>query len=242
MVLRIRGHTVPRGNSAMSEQTPVPANGGSPRRRLLRIGGIVLLLVVAGVAVALAASGGGRAGTAGGSAAPAGSTATAGAGDAAAPGSSASTGPGGIHINNKDVASAGTTALALPDIRPAPASARSAAETTLTADDAHYRQELATGEGLLGRAGFAAWAAGALQDSRNQGDFARAGADFTATDRPPALNTWHADSDTAAAAVQQFAKDGEGHGSTVATRTDAADAVAYLADADQVAAQVGSGK
>ncbi len=225
----------------MPEQTPVPASGEHPQRRYLLIGGIVLLLVVAGAAVALAVSdGGGKTGTAGGGAST-GSSATAGAGDAATPGSSSTAG-GGIHINNKAVASAGTTALALPDIRLAPASARSAAAGVLTADDAHYRQELATGESLLGRAGFAAWAAAALQDSRNQGDFARAGADFTATDRPPALNTWHADSDTAVAAVQQFAKDGQGHGSTIATRTDAANATAYLAAADQVAAQVADGK
>ncbi|MBC3842227.1 hypothetical protein GXW82_24610 [Streptacidiphilus sp. 4-A2] len=93
-----------------------------------------------------------------------------------------------------------------PALRP-PATARSSAEAALLADDSHYRQELATGEQLLGP-GFAAWAARALDDTADQAAFAAAGSGFTASDRPPALIPWRADNGAGVGAVQRFARAG----------------------------------
>jgi hypothetical protein len=214
-----------------------------PKRKILGgIGAIVALtLAVLGVIAATHGTGGHT---------PSADAAASGApGPGSASGSSSGTGGGsgsssgaGVHIGSTAKASAGSTVLTHPSIRLAPAADRAAAASVLTADDAHYRQELATGESLVGKPGFAAWAAQALGDTRDQADFARAAGEFTAADQPPALTTWHADNGYAVAALRQFAKDASGRTSTIASRTDAADTTAYLADADQIAKQVGAGQ
>jgi hypothetical protein len=211
-------------------------------------GGVAVLLVLVGVTAAVAGPTGGSSGSpsASGSGNAAnnrtGATSAASAGKPGAGG--VSTGPGGgarTHTGSASTASAAAVPLTHPSTRLAPASARDAAAAVLVADDGHYRQQLATGERLLGGSGFAAWAAGALADTADRSDTARALADFDPSDQPPALIPWRADNGQAVSAVRQFARDGAG-GASIATRTDAADALAYLADADQLARQVRAGE
>jgi hypothetical protein len=230
----------------MSHDTPAPAPPSEepkakPKWRVLGGIGAIVALTLAVLGIIAATHGTAKQGSASGTAttgdpAP-GSTPGSGTGS----GGSASTGPG-VHISSKAEASVGSTVLTHPSIRLAPAADRAAAASVLTADDAHYGQDLATGESLVGRPGFAAWAARTLGDTQNQADFAKADSRFTASDEPPALNTWRADNGYAVAALRQFAKDAAGPASTVASRTDAANTTTYLNDADQIAKQVDTGK
>lgn len=229
----------------MSYETPMPPSE-EPRSKVKVYGGIgaavAVILIVLGIVVAtqsstrknsasgVAATGDATAGTAPG-----------GKGGAGAGASSSASAGAGVHIGSTAAAKAVSTVLRHPDIHLAPAANRSDAASVLTADDSHYRRELATGEGLVGKSGFAAWASQTLGDNQDQADFAKAHGEFTPSDQPPALDTWHADNDAAVAALQQFAKDAAS-GSTVASRTDAADATTDLADADQIAQQVDAGK
>ena len=227
---------------------PQPRTGRRrPSRRAAWIGGgAAVLLALAGVtAAAVAPSGSGRASGAN-------STPTGGSADGAA-GAGPSSGPRGagtgggassgtrLHAGSTAVASAGPVALVHPKLRLAPAAARNSATAVLEADDSHYRQQLGIGESLLGKPGFAVWSTRILADTADRSDFSTADRNFTASDTPPALTTWRADNGAAVGAVQQFARDG-GSGSTIASRTDAADALSYLTAADQLARQVGAGQ
>jgi hypothetical protein len=238
----------------MSEiETPPPQPPQPPRpSRLSRLrespraawigGGLALLLVLLGITAAVAGTGG-RSSTSGspttadtGSGSPS-SRAAAGAAkpgaDGAATGPSARGGPGQTAV-------ASAVPLTHPSTRLAPRSARDAAAAVLIADDTHYRRQLAAGERLLGDSGFAAWASGALADTAARSDTARAEADFNASDQPAALIPWRADNGQAADSVRQFARDGA-HEASIATRTDATNALADLTDADQLAGQVRAG-
>jgi len=249
-----RTATVPGGTRAMPQQqtTPPPTRTASPppTGRPVRSwaarggGGVVLLLVLLGTTTALTGCGGssaaaGSVGTATGG--PSGAATGAGPAIGTAGGSpSAASGGGSSHVGSGATASVGPVALTHPVYRLAATTVRTSTAALLEADDSHYRTQLATGESLLGRSGFAAWSAAILADTTDRSDAARADTDFTASDRPPALNTWHADNGIGAGLVRQFARDGA-DGASIATRTDAADALSYLADADRLAQQVSAG-
>ncbi|QMU74398.1 hypothetical protein GXW83_07825 [Streptacidiphilus sp. PB12-B1b] len=232
-----------------SEQQQPHGSAHRPRSRVLWIGGgVALLLAVGGATAAVvvpSAKAGATAGAASSAAAPSARASRAAGGGAVGRAHGAGAGggsaAGGVHIAATAVASAGTVALVHPSVRSAPAAARSSAAAVLAADDSHYRQQLATGEGLVGKTGFAAWAARALADTADQSDFTKAQGDFTAKDQPPALIAWRADEAQAVDAVQQFARDSRG-GPSIAGRTDAANALTYLDDADQLARQVDAGQ
>ncbi len=220
-----------------------------------RGGGVALLLVLLGITAAVAGPSG--RGSAGGSRPVSGPGDLSGdpSGAASGPGSAGSsafaappTGPtvgtakgsGSAQGGPGSAASAGPAPLTHPSTRLAPAPARAGAATVLEADDSHYRQELTVGERLLGTPGFAAWSARTLADPADRSDTARADAEFTGSDQPPALIPWRADNGEGVAAVQQFARDGA-DGASIATRTDAGNALTYLADADRLAQQVSAG-
>ena len=214
------------------------ARGRSGRSRAAWIGGgLALLLAVLGITAAVAGpagrhSQGGSTSTPGSSGTVSGTSAPAGGGNAS--------GRAGTHNDSRSTAPAATVPLTHPSTRLAPSPARAGAAAILLADDSHYRQELTTGLHLLGSPGFAAWSARTLADTADRSDTARAEAGFTASDQPPALIPWRADNGAGVGAVGQFARDGAG-GASIATRTDAANALASLADADQLAGQVRAG-
>lgn len=206
---------------------------------------MALLLVLLGVTAAVAGPSGrgGAASSRPSSGSGSGSGSRSGVAGPAAPvtgPSGGAKGSGGAPEHPGSAVPASPAPLTHPATRLAPARARSDAAAVLEADDNHYRQELTTGEQLLGTPGFAAWSARTLADTADRADTARADAAFTASDQPPALIPWRADNGEGVAAVQQFARDGAGGGS-IAGRTDAANALTYLADADQLAQQVRAG-
>ena len=217
------------------------ARGRSGRSRAAWIGaGVALLLAVLGITAAVAGPSGRH--SEGGSPSTSGSGSSSGTvSGAAGParGGSAS-GGAGTHNDSRPTAPATPVPLTHPSTRLAPSPVRAGAAAILLADDSHYRQELTTGLHLLGTPGFAAWSARTLADTADRSDTARAEAGFTASDQPPALIPWRADNGSGVGAVRQFARDGAG-GASIATRTDAANALASLADADQLAGQVRAG-
>ncbi|QMU68305.1 hypothetical protein [Streptacidiphilus sp. P02-A3a] len=224
-------------------------------------GGVALLLALLGITAAVAgpegragghppASGGAAAPDAGSASPSASPSASASTSDSASASGGSAAGPGvrgsGVRGSGGAAEAPGSAAapspapLVHPSLRLAPARARADAAAVLEADDSHYRQELTTGERLLGTTGFAAWSARTLADTTDRADTARAAAEFTASDQPPALIPWRADNGEGVAAVQRFARDAAG-GSSIAVRTDADNALTALADADQLAQQVRAG-
>ncbi|MDJ0346733.1 hypothetical protein [Streptomyces sp. PH10-H1] len=128
---------------------------------------------------------------------------------------------------------------------PAKASAadRQAAAAILTADDQHYRDELAKGQSLLGTPAYTAWYQALLTDTRYMPDFSKADKHFTADNEPTDLiEQWRSDNGDGASAVVQFAVDGlSSDAPNAATRRDATDALAGLAKADADAAKIAAG-
>lgn len=247
---------MPQSESPPPQQPPPPppsrlsrllrpsrsALSGRPRAAWIG-GGVALLLIVLGITAAVASPGGhGSSGSpsAAGTDGRSGSDATTGTPGAATPGADGAATEPGARSTPRDTAPASPAPLTHPSTRLAPASARDAAAAELLADDTHYRQQLAAGERLLGHPGFAGWAADTLTDTTGRTDATRAAADFTVSDRPPALIPWGADNGQAVSAVRQFAHDGP-DGASIATRTDAVNALADLTAADQLARQVRAG-
>ena len=216
------------------------ARGRSGRSRAAWIGGgVALLLAVLGITAAVAGPAGRH--SQGGSPSTPGSGGSSGTVSGTTPPSGGGASGGtDTHNDPRSTAPAATVPLTHPSTRLAPNPVRAGAAAILLADDSHYRQELTTGLHLLGSPGFAAWSARTLADTADGSDTARAEAGFTASDQPPALIPWRADNGAGVGAVRQFARDGAG-GASIATRTDAANALASLADADQLAGQVRAG-